>query len=630
MYSSFSRISRQTLTSSILRACLGALAAVSLPLIACDLFASSALAGSIAVVSCQTPGGGPAPTEGWASSWIGGPMNYSGPGDTCGDSNGSLSASIGNQWPQERGFGVQWVYTAPSGFTIAGGQLTGSLYAPGGTAAFLSPQDSYATANAIANCQFNETCGANNGGIAGTFPISNHTGGHNIWMFVNCVGPNQGEGCPVGNGANGVDASIGLSQAIIVLSNNAVPAGSGFAGQLTIAGKLSAIADLNFQATDSGGSGVYQVTATLDGQSVYNATPDTNSGACVPIGSYGGVNEFTYPEPCKLSETVSVPVNTAVVHDGTHELKVTVTDAAGNQSLVYSAQIETDNAPTVVTEPYVSGEAQVGANVTGNAGTFHVPTGAGALSSVSGQWLRCSDAAASHCSPIGNATGSTYVPAAEDVGYYLVYQNTVSDNDGSTTSDSQPTVAVTAPTGGTGGNGGGDGSGGSGAGGSGGNGGGSSGGGSGGSGGLGGSGSGSGLTINLPGSNQGSVQLGSDVKWSVSLKVSPERVRRGTMIKLTGTVSTSPRPSEGKLIYLQARSIGHTLKGKGHKRHRVTVYGKWVTFQALRAKSNGSFSSTYRFKLGGHHTYQFQAVAPAEGQYRNPSGISVTRTVKEI
>jgi hypothetical protein len=34
--------------------------------------------------------------------------------------------------------------------------------------------------------------------------------------------------------------------------------------------------------------------------------------------------------------------------------------------------------------------------------------------------------------------------------------------------------------------------------------------------------------------------------------------------------------------------------------------------------------------LGGRHTYQFQAVAPAEGQFRNPTGTSSTITVKEV
>lgn len=146
--------------------------------------------------------------------------------------------------------------------------------------------------------------------------------------------------------------------------------------------------------------------------------------------------------------------------------------------------------------------------------------------------------------------------------------------------------------------------------------------------------SGADVTVNVSGSgsgsNLGSVLSGNDAKWRVSLKVAPLRVQRHTKINLSGSVSTSPRPSGGKLIYLQARSVSTAWKGRGSKRHRVTVFGRWVTFQAFRAKGNGSFASTYTFKLGGRHTYQFQAVAPAEGQYRNPTGTSSTITVKEL
>lgn len=132
-----------------------------------------------------------------------------------------------------------------------------------------------------------------------------------------------------------------------------------------------------------------------------------------------------------------------------------------------------------------------------------------------------------------------------------------------------------------------------------------------------------------PGSDQGAV-LGSGTRWSVSLNVSPKTVRRHTTITLSGLVSTSPRPSQGKLVYLQARSVERVWKGKGHKRRRVVVYGKWISFEIFRARSNGVFSSRYRFKLGGRHTYQFRAVAPAEGQYRNPTGTSAVTTVHEI
>jgi hypothetical protein len=50
---------------------------------------------------------------------------------------------------------------------------------------------------------------------------------------------------------------------------------------------------------------------------------------------------------------------------------------------------------------------------------------------------------------------------------------------------------------------------------------------------------------------------------------------------------------------------------------------------ALRANTGGAFTATYRFRLGGLHTYQFRAVAPAEGQYRDPTGTSSPVTVSE-
>ncbi|MGH2832510.1 MAG: hypothetical protein ACRDK2_07010, partial [Solirubrobacteraceae bacterium] len=46
------------------------------------------------------------------------------------------------------------------------------------------------------------------------------------------------------------------------------------------------------------------------------------------------------------------------------------------------------------------------------------------------------------CQAIAGATGSTYTPTAEDAHYTIVYQNTVSDNDGQTVSYSQPTLEI--------------------------------------------------------------------------------------------------------------------------------------------------------------------------------------------
>jgi hypothetical protein len=310
-------------------------------------------------------------------------------------------------------------------------------------------------------------------------------------------------------------------------------------------------------------------------------------------------------------------VNTQSSEDGSHELQVTVIDAAGNQSIAYAGTLTTDNAPTISSPPSISGSAQVGLTLSAANAMFAPRAGLGPLGAVSGQWLRCSGSGTG-CSPITGANSSTYTLTTADKGYAIEYESTAQDAYKHTAhASSAPTVAVTEP--GSGGNcagsscqGASGGNGGSGVGGNGAN------------------GSGITVTVNGAGSNLGSVPLGSNVRWKVSLKVAPPKVRRGTMIKLTGSVTTSPRPSSGKLIYLQARSLGTVWRGKGRKRHRVMVYGKWVTFQAFRAKSDGSFSSIYRFRLGGKHTYEFQAVAPAEGQYRNPTGTSVLRIVREV
>ena len=50
-------------------------------------------------------------------------------------------------------------------------------------------------------------------------------------------------------------------------------------------------------------------------------------GEYVSLGTYNASVEFSSASPCPRSESVTIPVNTAAVADGQHELTVTVTDA---------------------------------------------------------------------------------------------------------------------------------------------------------------------------------------------------------------------------------------------------------------------------------------------------------------
>jgi hypothetical protein len=121
----------------------------------------------------------------------------------------------------------------------------------------------------------------------------------------------------------------------------------------------------------------------------------------------------------------------------------------------------------------------------------------------------------------------------------------------------------------------------------------------------------------------------SQTPWNVSLEVAPRHVHIHRRITLTGRVATSPRPADGKLIYLQAREVDIVYRGRGSGRRRVIIAGPWVPFEHLRAKPEGVFVGHYRFRFGGRHHYQFQAVAPQEGGFDAATGFSSIVMVTE-
>lgn len=310
----------------------------SLAAVACILslvLAGSARAGTWTLDSCRQPDGQPAPTDGWSTAATGAVGPDSGDTNSCAE-GGDLSAVTSGEAPQGAYEGPEWVFSAPSGSTIAGGTITASLSSPHGQAWLGTPNASYDSADVLANCQYNLPCGTG-GTLTGAFPIT-HVGGSSLYAVAVCVGPYEGAtSCPA---AGGIDAAINVSSAAIELANDATPAASGFGGTL-LNPNAHGTGELTFQASDPGGPGVRLVVVQIDGTTVYSGTPDTNEGRCVPLGSSGGVLEFDHSQPCRTSESVDVPVNTATLPNGAHTLKVTVEDAAQNASVVYDGQIST-------------------------------------------------------------------------------------------------------------------------------------------------------------------------------------------------------------------------------------------------------------------------------------------------
>ncbi len=136
----------------------------------------------------------------------------------------------------------------------------------------------------------------------------------------------------------------------ILLSPNAAPWLSALSGPLTIGGALHGTQDVSFTASDGDGPGIYEVTAAIDGNVVYQATPNLNGGACVSAGNDGGAFEFYTAYPCPQSVALTLPIHTSTLENGIHELTVVATDAARNRSNVSQVLFRTENLITVASE----------------------------------------------------------------------------------------------------------------------------------------------------------------------------------------------------------------------------------------------------------------------------------------
>ena len=403
---------------------------------------AAAYAGGWTLASCKAPDGSPAPSEGWSTAATGSPGPYSGDSNTC-EAGGALSALDSGAGIQSPYSGPEWVFTAPAGSTIAGGQVTASLTAPHGQAWIGTPTSAYDSADVIANCQYNQPCGSS-GTINGTFAIT-HTGGSRLFAIAVCVGAYEGAtSCPA---EGGTDAEVSVSSAEIELTNSATPAGKELAGTLLSSSAARGSEELTFNASDPEGPGIYRVLVQADGKTLYEGTPDNNGGWCVPVGEGAGGLIFEHLQPCRQNESIALPIDTTGLPDGTHALKVSVEDAAGNTAVVYDATLATENAPEDVSAPVLvgSGQAQVGTTLSSEPGEWAAPEGAGSIS-YAYQWQACNDTGEA-CQPIAGAQSATYTPAPGDVGETLRLAVTASDADGQTTGMSAPSAAVQAPSG---------------------------------------------------------------------------------------------------------------------------------------------------------------------------------------
>lgn len=278
-----------------------------------------ARAGALTLVTCA----GSSADAGWTSFSEGAP-----PGGSTNSSSCSPGMEVGLPDGAPAGAAEGLVFTAPGGETIVGGEITvvGSANGdpgyddePVGQEGVLSsPSESDAFVRVV-NVKRTEAVPA---------------GGAQIWAREVCSGSN-GPTCGWG--------SISIPSAYIVLSPSATPSVSALTGSLTTGGSQHGTQDVSFAAADPGGPGIYQVTVTIDGKTIYQATPNLNSGACSPVGSYGTALEFYSLQPCPQSVAVALPIETGALPDGIHDLTVTATDAASDVSSASQVIFRTEN-----------------------------------------------------------------------------------------------------------------------------------------------------------------------------------------------------------------------------------------------------------------------------------------------
>ncbi len=320
------------------------------------LTANPAQAGTWMRPACVNPDGSGVGSDGWSAFSQGTPPLSAISETECGPDD-TMSAYLGMRIPAKHRDVVGLKYTPPLGSKLVGGSVYVGATADGtgdvanGSAGVFSPSYEATVDNLMLLCARSACLAAGSStatpNFNGTLELPHDRGG-DLTLAAGCVGL-EGGVCDAG-GSHGVWSSVTLAWARLLLATDALPTASDFRGGL-LEPDAHGTAGLAFAAAEgaSGGPGVYKVTVTIDDKPVYDGTPNTNSGSCVPGGTdeATGALYFASQQPCPLTQTVDLAIKTTTLVDGPHELKVTLLNAAQNSSTVLRRSISTNNRTTV-------------------------------------------------------------------------------------------------------------------------------------------------------------------------------------------------------------------------------------------------------------------------------------------
>jgi hypothetical protein len=583
-----------------------------------------ALAGRYHVYSCRTPTEQAAPADGWtASASVSSATVVA--RDTCA-TGGALVAGLGDGVRHEVGAAATWTFAAPSGESLVGATLWRAGDAEGGAALNATYDFQFAgpiRREVFSECVYVSKCTSQVGetehpiSVFNQLPVPSENLGGSLYMTAACGGL-SGYLCPEGkNDPGGYAAVVYLYAADLILEQvsqpTVVPGSVG--GELATASTVSGTASLTFSAEDAG-SGVYRAVVSVDEKPVGATVLDSNGGRCADVGQTSdGLAAFLYLRPCAPAVSADVPLDTTTLADGTHHLVVTVTNAAGNSTVVLDRKIDVANQTS-------SGSGSTSESTSGGSTSGGSAAG-GSTTTLSG----ASSALTTASAPASGASGSPPPPGAPNgtpataqailtarwratrratlvgrwgraqaiAGRLTTAQGTpIADAlvEAIATPSSQGAAArvVAGPRTDSAGR----------------------------------------FSLRLPGASGSErvvlayrAHLGDplpavtrtltlSVPACLTLRVAPRVSHRGGTIAFTGLLR-GPVPPGGKQLVLQARAPG----------------AEWRTFQALSTDRRGRFRARYRFRLAGPIVYRFRVLSPREADFPFAAGRSNVVAVRE-
>jgi hypothetical protein len=536
---------------------------------AATAWSPGAEAGVYHVYSCRTPSGGDVPAAGWNRSKVGKDVRVE---DTCGSPGGALVAGLTEQPTRETNTDVaSWGFEAPPSEHITGAILWRSGDADGGTTYggasykfwFAGPLNVESPEDAFGACEGGIQCPEGLGNPSQPFSSENAVAvpqanlGSHLYLDASCVGPPDVK-CPTNPpDSNGYEAVVYLYGADIELEDATSPSVSDVSGELDTASTVKGTSNVAFDATD-GGSGVYEALVSVDGRVLQRTALDENGGRCVEVGSEDGLAAFLSPQPCAGSVSGDVGFDSTRVGNGIHHVVVTVTDGAGNGTVVVDRQVTVDNPASVSPGPlngtHASGMASLKVAWIGST-KARIESSYGRGETIEGRLT----------APGGVGIGGAEIECSETAAYAGAKSTGMACP--KTGGDGRFAVKVAVGT--------------------------------------------SSRTLRFAYREHlgdvrpaASASLSLSVRAGVRLGVRPHTASVGRRIFFTGRLLGGPVPHGGKQLVLEARSPG----------------SRWIEFDVVRSDGKGRFRSSYRFRFPGPARYQFRALSESEADYPYATG----------